>query len=133
MKSDKPSFYINPEKSTEAKFKTLKAPLTEYSKQYCFVQNGLTKNITGEFQLKKPMNIKDLSDLLRPNIYIYVGPKEQATENGPWLLNSINYFSIFFTDQSLSENIGKPLNIGNKPETTAEKSTKMDEEMVHVC
>lgn len=97
------SIYVEPKIATEEKFKSLKELFTEHCKKFCFVRNGRTHNISGEIQLKKPLNIKELNKLLGPNIYLNGGPKEQATEK--WSMaakfNDNDYFSIFFTDQTL--------------------------------
>ena len=97
------SIYVEPKIATEEKFKSLKELFTEHCKKFCFVRNGRTHNISGEIQLKKPLNIKELNKLLGPNIYLNGGPKEQATEK--WSMaakfNENDYFSIYFTDQTL--------------------------------
>ncbi|XP_052694374.1 golgin subfamily A member 6-like protein 25 [Crassostrea angulata] len=97
------SIYVEPKIATEEKFKSLKELFTEHCHKFCFVRNGKTHNISGEIQLKKPLNIKELNKLLGPNIYLNGRPKEQATEK--WSMaakfNENDYFSIFFTDQTL--------------------------------
>ncbi|XP_065942823.1 uncharacterized protein PF3D7_1120000-like [Magallana gigas] len=97
------SIYVEPKIATEEKFKSLKELFTEHCKKFCFVRNGRTHNISGEIQLKKTLNIKELNKLLGPNIYLNGGPKEQATEK--WSMaakfNENDYFSIYFTDQTL--------------------------------
>ncbi|XP_065943123.1 uncharacterized protein PF3D7_1120000-like [Magallana gigas] len=97
------SIYVEPKIATEETFKSLKELFTEHCKKFCFVRNGRTHKISGEIQLKKPLNIKELNKLLGPNIYLNGGPKEQATEK--WSMaakfNENDYFSIFFTDQTL--------------------------------
>lgn len=69
------------------------------------------------------MNIKALTELLGPNIYINGGPKELATEN--WSMtakfNEKDFFNIFFTDET--ERTISKFNIGNKPK----KETKEEE------
>lgn len=74
MKSDAKratcSFYIKPEEAKNDKFKAMRLLLTEHCHKFCLVESGVTHNINGEFQLKKPMNIKGLTDILGPNIYI---------------------------------------------------------------
>lgn len=69
------------------------------------------------------MNIKALTELLGPNIYINGGPKELATEN--WFMaakfNEKDFFNIFFTDET--ERTISKFNIGNKPQ----KETKEEE------
>lgn len=119
MKSDASratwSFYIKPEQAKNDKFKAMRLLLSEYCHKFCLVENGVTHNINGEFQLKKPMNIKGLTDLLGPNIYINGGPKELGTEN--WSMaakfDQKDYFNISFTDETKGT-ISK-FNIGNKP------------------
>lgn len=119
MKSDASratwSFYIKPEQAKNDKFKAMRLLLSEYCHKFCLVENGVTHNINGEFQLKKPMNIKGLTDLLGPNIYINGGPKELTTEN--WSMaakfDQKDYFNISFTDETKGT-ISK-FNIGNKP------------------
>ncbi|XP_052696072.1 glutamate-rich protein 6B-like [Crassostrea angulata] len=106
MKSDASratwSFYIKPEQAKNDKFKAMRLLLSEYCHKFCLVENGVTHNINGEFQLKKPMNIKGLTDLLGPNIYINGGPKELGTEN--WSMaaefDQKDYFNISFTDET---------------------------------
>lgn len=46
------SFYIKPEEAKNDKFKAKKALLTEQCRKVCLVENGVTHNISGEFQLK---------------------------------------------------------------------------------
>lgn len=96
------SIYIEPNDATDARFRSLKELFTEHCHKFCFVKNGKTNNISGEIQLKKPLNFDQLRDLLGPNIYLNGGPKEEATEK--WSMaakfNEKDYFSIYFTDEA---------------------------------
>lgn len=70
------------------------------------------------------MNIKALTELLGPNIYINGGPKELATEN--WSMaakfNEKDFFNIFFTDET--ERTISKFNIGNKPKKRNKRGRK---------
>lgn len=96
------SIYIEPNEATDARFRSLKELFTEHCHKFCFVKNGRTNNISGEIQLKKPLNFDELRNLIGPNIYINGGPKEEATEK--WSMaakfNEQDYFSIFYTDET---------------------------------
>lgn len=78
------SFYVDPEKATQTKFKTLKSLFTEYCKKNWFVQNGVTQNISGEIQLEPPP-----PPCFDPTSTSTEEPKNKIQKNGQWLLNSM--------------------------------------------